>query len=144
LVRTQARGAYSRDLNIAQRITYVQVYMLAKLWYTAQVLQPPSEYLRQITSAIAWYMWGAIFRVPVSTLHGRKEDGIWGLTEVNIKCRALLIARIWLQGQRDGTMMEDRQRYWRLQAMRDNPPPTYDRFPPPSITCVTTPKKWRT
>jgi len=53
LVRTQARGAYSRDLNIAQRITYVQVYMLAKLWYTAQVLQPLSECLRQITSAIA-------------------------------------------------------------------------------------------
>jgi len=41
LVRTQAQGAYSRDLNIAQRITYVQVYMLAKLWYTAQVLSPP-------------------------------------------------------------------------------------------------------
>jgi len=35
LVRTKARGAYSRDLNIAQRITYVQVYMLAKLWYIA-------------------------------------------------------------------------------------------------------------
>jgi len=43
LVPTQARGAYSRDLNVTQRITYVQVYMLAKLWYTAQVLQPPSE-----------------------------------------------------------------------------------------------------
>ena len=44
LVRTQARRAYSRDLNgVAQRITYVQVYMLAKLRYTAQVLQPPSE-----------------------------------------------------------------------------------------------------
>jgi len=41
LERTQARGAYSRDLNIAQRITYVQVYMLANLWYTAPVLQPP-------------------------------------------------------------------------------------------------------
>ena len=40
LVRSQARGAYSRDLNLAQRITYVQVYTLAKLWYIAQVLQP--------------------------------------------------------------------------------------------------------
>jgi len=41
LVRTQAQRAYRTDLNVAQRITYVQVYMLAKLWYTAQVLQPP-------------------------------------------------------------------------------------------------------
>ena len=41
LVRKQARKPYSSDLNVAQRITYVQVYMFAKLWYTAQVLQPP-------------------------------------------------------------------------------------------------------
>ena len=52
LVRTQARRAYSRDLNITQRITCVQVYLLSKLWYTAQVLQPPIECLRQIVSAL--------------------------------------------------------------------------------------------
>jgi len=73
LVRTQVRQAYSRDLNIAQRITYVQVYMLTKLWYTAQVLQHPSDGLRQIISAIAWYIWqGVIFRMPLSTLQRRK------------------------------------------------------------------------
>ena len=36
MVRIQTRRAYSRDLNIAQRIMYTRVYMLAKLWYTAQ------------------------------------------------------------------------------------------------------------
>jgi len=41
LVRTQAREAYIREFNVAQRITCVQVNMLTKLWYTAQVLQPP-------------------------------------------------------------------------------------------------------
>ena len=79
--------------------------MLAKLWYNAQMLQPHSEGLRQIISANAWYIWqGAIFRVPISTKQRRKKDGGWGLIEVNIKCPALLITRIWLQGQRDGTM----------------------------------------
>jgi hypothetical protein len=122
LVRTQARRAYSRDLNVTQRITYVQVYILDKLWYTAQVLQPPSECLQQIISAIMLFIWqGAIFRVRLSTLQRRKEDGGWGLTEVNSKCRALLITRIWLQGQREGTMMEGWQRYWIIQGMRDNP-----------------------
>ena len=86
LVRTQARGAYSRDLNIAQRTTQVPVYLLAKLWYTAQVpvyllaklwytaqvpvyllaklwytaqvLQSTSECLRQIVSAVVWYIYG--------------------------------------------------------------------------------------
>jgi len=73
LVRTQALGAYSRDLNVAQFITYVQVYMFAKLLYTAQLLHPPSECLWQIISAIMCYIWqGAIFRVPPSTLQRRK------------------------------------------------------------------------
>ena len=40
MVRTQARRAYSRDLNMAQRITYVQTNLLSKIWYTAQLLQP--------------------------------------------------------------------------------------------------------
>ena len=144
MVRTQARRAYSRDLNIAQRITYIQVYMLAKLWYTAQVLQPPSDCLRQITSAIEWYIWqGAVFRVPLSTLQRRKEDGGWGLIEVTIKCCTLLITRFWLQGQREGAMVEGWQRYWRVQGMRDNPP-NIRRISPPSNACEPASRKWLT
>ena len=33
-----------------------------------------------------------------------------------------MMTRILLQGQREGTMMEGWQRYWRIQGMRDNPP----------------------
>jgi hypothetical protein len=47
-VRTQARREYSRELNIAQRITLVQVHMHAKLWYTAQVLQPQVSVLGKL------------------------------------------------------------------------------------------------
>jgi len=87
MVRTQARRAYSRDLNMAQRITYVQTCLLSKLWYTAQVLHRPRECIRQIVSAVVWYTWqGAIFRVPLSMLQRRKEDGEWNMMEVEIKC----------------------------------------------------------
>ena len=69
-----------------------------------------------------WYIWqGAIFQVPLSTLQRRKEDGGWDKMEVNIECGALLITRIWLQGQRVGTMMVGWQQYWQLQEKRDNP-----------------------
>jgi hypothetical protein len=61
LVRTQARGAYIIVSNVAQRITFTQVYMLTKLWYTAQVLQPPSECQGQFISAIVWYICRAPF-----------------------------------------------------------------------------------
>jgi hypothetical protein len=122
-IRTQAQQAYSRDLNLAQRIMYAQVYMLAKLWCTAQILQPPRECLRQIVSATSWYIWqGAIFLVPLSTVQRRKEEGGWGLTEVDAKCHALLITRLWLQGQREGTMMAAWQRYWQMHESGRNPP----------------------
>jgi hypothetical protein len=69
MVRIQARDTYGRDLNLSQRIQYVQTYLLAKLWHAAQIFPLPKECSRQIVSAIAWFIWqGAIFRVPVSTL----------------------------------------------------------------------------
>jgi len=137
IVHAQTRRAYSRDLNTAQRIQYIQVYMLAKLWYTAQVLQPPSECLRQITSAVTWYVWqGAIFRVPVSTLQKRKEEEGWGLTEVTTKCRTLLITRLWLQGQRIGTLTAGWQKYWGIKGLRNNPPDL--RRIPPSLDYLRT------
>ena len=75
MVRTQAREAYSWDLDLVQCIQYVHIHLLAKLWHTAQVLPPPRDCIRRIVSAIAWFIWrGAIFRVPLSTLQRRKEE----------------------------------------------------------------------
>jgi hypothetical protein len=74
MVSLQAREAYTRDLDLAQRIQYVHTYMLAKLRYAAQVLPAPSVQIRQIESAVAWFIWqGDIFRVPLSTLQRRRR-----------------------------------------------------------------------
>jgi hypothetical protein len=94
-IRRQARDAYCRDLNFHQRIRYVQTYLMAKAWYTAQVFPPPADGLRQINTAVSWYLWrGEILRVPLSTLYKRKEHGGWALTHVAAKCRALLLYRL--------------------------------------------------
>jgi hypothetical protein len=122
MVRTQAHEAYSRDLDLAQRIQYVHTYLLANLWLTAQVLPAPSENVRQIVSAIAWYIWqGAIFRVPISTLQRRKEKDGWGLTDVEAKCRALLLYEMLTKNHRDGEITAEWQRYWNLKEKRGNP-----------------------
>jgi hypothetical protein len=94
MVRLQAREAYIRDFDFAQRIQYVHTYILAKLWYTSQVLPAPSVQIRQIVSAVAWFIWqGDIFRVPVSTLQKKKKNGGWGLNDVETKFRARLLYR---------------------------------------------------
>jgi hypothetical protein len=86
------------------------------------VLPTPSENIRQIVSAKAWYIWqGAIFRVPLSTLQKRKEGGGWGLTDVEAKCRALLLYRTRTLSQRDGQITAQWQRYWNLHTFRGNP-----------------------
>jgi len=75
-VRLQAREAYTRDLDLAQRIQFVHTYLLAKLWYTAQVLPAPSVQIRQIMSPVAWFIWqGDIFRVSLSALQKKKGLG---------------------------------------------------------------------
>jgi hypothetical protein len=104
MVGTQAREAYSRDLNLAQLIQYVHTYLLGKLWHTAQVLPPQQQCIRQIISAMVWYIWqGTFFRVSLSTLQRRKDEGRWGLTDVEAKCRTLLITRMWTQSLREGS-----------------------------------------
>jgi len=72
-IRAQARDAYSRTLSLDQRVLYVHNYLLANAWYTAQILPPSSDCIRQLNTAMSWYMWqGDTFRVPLSTLYRRK------------------------------------------------------------------------
>jgi len=76
-VRTQATDTYERDLSLSHRISYVQAYLLAKLWHTA------TTFTRQLSTAIVWYIWkGATFRVPISTLQNPKRQGGLGLIDI--------------------------------------------------------------
>jgi hypothetical protein len=56
MIRTQARDTYSKDLGLSQRIQYAHVYLLAKLWHTAQIYPAPTECVRQIVAAVAWFI----------------------------------------------------------------------------------------
>ena len=69
-VQTQTREAYCRDLCLSRRILHVHAYpkesyMCMLSWYTAQVFPAPEECVRQLNSAISWYIWqGATFWFP--------------------------------------------------------------------------------
>jgi hypothetical protein len=52
-----------------------------------------------------------------------KEEGReWGLTDVDAKCRALLLTRVWTHGQREESASAEWQQYWKLQTYRETPP----------------------
>jgi hypothetical protein len=82
-VRAIAREAYSRDLHIAHRIQYVHSYLLAKIWYAAQIFVVPSQQVRNLNMAITYFIWrGSVFRVPITVLRMRKQEGGLGLIDV--------------------------------------------------------------
>ena len=59
----------------------------------------------RLYTAITWLLWqGNIFRVPLSTLQQRKQQGGWGLINVAAKSRTLLFYRLQLQGQEMRTL----------------------------------------
>jgi hypothetical protein len=94
---------YHRDLGLSHRIQYAQAYLLAKIWHTAQIFPIPQQCAQQIVTVVVWYVWrGSIFRVPVSTLQRRKEEGGWGMIDVAVKCRTLLFTRMWALSHRKG------------------------------------------
>ena len=77
-LRAQAREAYYRELSLNKRIQFVHTYMLARVWFTAQIFPMPLTCERQINTAITWFLWrGSIFRVPLSTIQQRKLQGGW-------------------------------------------------------------------
>jgi hypothetical protein len=95
-VRDQARTAYARNLRLAYRMQYVQTYLLAKIWYLAQILPSPTRHIHQLTMVCTWFIWkGYTFRVPITTLQRPKDHGGWALPDIALKCRALLLGRLW-------------------------------------------------
>jgi hypothetical protein len=95
-VRAQARTSYACNFCPAHRVQYVQTYLLAKIWYMAQVLPPPTRHIQQLTSICTWFIWKCTtFRVPTTTIQRPKEQVGWALPDMALKCRALLLGIMW-------------------------------------------------
>jgi hypothetical protein len=85
-VRAQARTAYARNLCLAHRVQYAKTYLLAKIWYLAQVLPTPTRDTQQLKSTCTWFIWkGAIFLVPITILQQHEELGGWSLLDIALK-----------------------------------------------------------
>ena len=83
-----------RLLCLEQRIDFIKMFILSKLWYTSQILEIPQGYARQIQSAILYFIWsGTMFRVPYPVLTLSKTDGGLNMVNIRLKCKALFERR---------------------------------------------------
>jgi hypothetical protein len=112
-VKAHAREAYHRDLGLLHCILYAHAYLLANIWHTSQIFPIRKECVQQIAAAVVSYIWlGSIFRMPVSTLQRWKEEGGWGMIDMMVKCRALLLARMLAQSHREGSAPAEWLQNW--------------------------------
>jgi hypothetical protein len=113
-------------MGLDTRLAYVNHYLLARAWYVAQVLQIPGVCIRQIRTAITCFIWKAPFQIKhviaYATLRRPKLEGGWGLTDVEVKSRAILYYRMTEQGGMVGTIMADWIAKWGLVEGLGNPP----------------------
>ena len=104
-------------------------HLMARVWYLAQIYPPPDVCVRQLKTTIAWFLWrGDIFRVPLSTLQRREDEGGWELKHLTAKSHALFLSRMCKQRTRLGTITAEWLRKWGLTGLGQNPP-FRDRIP---------------
>ena len=99
-------------------------FLLAKVWFTAQILPPPVDCFRQKKHG------SVIFCVPLSTLYKKKEHRGWALLNIAAKCCALILYRLQAQGRKTGplTAKWPEERNF-LHPRKNHPPPHRDRIP---------------
>ena len=99
--------------------------LLARIWYMTQIFPLSVANTNRLTRAILWFIWqGMIFRVPTSTLQKPKQQSGWALVDIAAKCRTLLLNRMWLQSNKEGTATASWLYKWNLTGRQANPPPT--------------------
>jgi len=94
-------------------VRYLQLCLLAKIWYMAQIVPLTTAHAQQITTMCTWYIWqGGFFRIPVTTLQRPKVDDGWGFPNIGAKFRALQYNRFQTLGEREGTVLSEQMRNW--------------------------------
>ena len=125
--RTRQLTPTYAKININEGIIMEHVYfyrikeLCIKLVIETSLYYDPGQ--KNIKLVTTWYIWqGAIFQVPVSTLQRQKNQGGWDLIDIEAKCRALLLRRMWMQSIRVETATASWLKAWKLTGPQANPP----------------------
>ena len=85
-----------RNFNLLQRVWFIKIYALSKLWFAAQVLPLTKEFADQIKRAMYRFLWaGNMFKTSFRVCCDPESKGGLGLTDPYAKCMALFTGR-WM------------------------------------------------
>jgi hypothetical protein len=116
-VNALASEVYGTDLCLTQRSQYVNIFLISKIWYTAQIF-PATPNSNRLVHKPGCDLQGA-------AINSTRYDGERGLNLIDIaaKCRALFLTRFWAQGKGAGSLAAVWLNMWASLSTRANPPP---------------------
>lgn len=98
-----------RRLNIIERCIVLNIYILSKLWYIAQILPPSNAQLGQIKSACGKFIWSSfVFKVERNQLYLDYTKGGLRLVDPEAKAKALFLKNIFYNYDEDGNIVEEK------------------------------------
>jgi hypothetical protein len=122
-IRAQAQEAYVQNLCLASQIRYIHIFLLARVWFAAQILPLTMASIRQIRTAVTWYLCrGTIFQIPYTTMTRMKLEGGWDLLDVEAMGRALLLHHLMIQRTVPSMIMSAWLDQWAPCTPGENPP----------------------
>ena len=96
LVTNQIMGNFSMRGTPLQKASFVNMYILSKIWYVAQTVKLESDVLKKITQKVLNFVWAGQNERPVRALNFRAKDlGGLGLVCPATKSKALLLKGMW-------------------------------------------------
>lgn len=97
-----------RQLNILERCIVLNVYILSKLWYVAQIIPPSNQHLAQIKSACGKFIWTSfIFKLNRNQLYMDYRKGGLRLVDPEAKTKALFLKNVFHNYDKNGRNMEE-------------------------------------
>lgn len=83
-----------RSLNLYQKVTLLNTFITAKIWYLASHLCPYAVHTAKLTSTMGSFLWSRMpARVPMIQLARERSQGGLKLQLPAIKCKSLLLNR---------------------------------------------------
>lgn len=92
----------SRRLNLFQKVTILNTFILSKLWYVAQIFPPENKHICTLRSICGKFIWkGLFYKVERKELYLPVLEGGLSLIDVEAKCKALFVKNILFSRSND-------------------------------------------
>jgi hypothetical protein len=104
-VKFMTQQSSIRNLNLIQKVWFVNTFVLSKLWFVSQVIPPGNKYIAQLRTAVGNFLWaGHLYRIDRRKLWLPKKDGGLALISIEDKVKALFLKNLMLR-KSDGLSM---------------------------------------